>query len=448
MNAHGNAWTIWQKSFDGRVEACSLSILLMAVMLIGGCDVFEVQNPGPQPDDVLNSPDAYQAVVDGAKRAYSDALGPIAMVSGAATREVFPSGNTGRFGITVDEGQGRLEPDEASPYWDDAQNARWVAGDAIDRFRQNMEATEFESSEFVAEVYLWAGLSNRLLGENFRQAVFDSGEPQPRSAYLDSAKQQLTTAMAIAEQAGAAELSHAAQAARATVRMNLGEWEGAVSDARGIIDDAGPDFSFQAPYFNVSEGQYNYVYWASANSPYRGHSTWNTPYESYYQEAGDPRVSWDQDPEFPTGSTARECCGQVPWYFQTKYGSTDENIDVVDTREMWLIVAENELRTENWEEALDILNRELRADIEEVDELNASSLDEAWTLFRRERGIELWLEGRRMNDLRRWKEADRPGSLHPLEDPSNEDAALDSDRDLTFPVPESERQTNPNLDPS
>jgi hypothetical protein len=50
-----------------------------------------------------------------------------------------------------------------------------------------------------------------------------------------------------------------------------------------------------------------------------------------------------------------------------------------------------------------------------------------------------------MNDLRRWKEADRPGSLHPLEDPSNENSFLDPDRDLTWPIPDSERQTNPNL---
>jgi tetratricopeptide (TPR) repeat protein len=433
------------KEFVNIVRLTSLIFLATVGLLIGGCDVFEVENPGPQPDDALNDPDAYRAVVDGAKRAYSDALGQISTVSGAAVREIFPSGNTGRFGISVNEGQGRLEPDEAGPYWDAAQNARWVAGDAVRRFRQNMEASEFESSELVAESYLWAGLSNRLLGENFRRAVFDSGEPRPRTAFLDSAEKQLTTAIEIARSAGDTEIEHAAQAARATVRMDLGDWESAVSDARSVIDGAPDSFSFEAPYFNVSENQYNYVYWASANSPYRGHSTWNTPYESYYQDTEDPRVSWGQDPEFPTGSTARECCGPVPWYFQTKYESTDANIDVVDKREMWLIVAEDMLRQGDWEEALNVINQELRSGIDEVGQLSASSPEKAWTLFRRERGIELWLEGRRMNDLRRWKEADRIGSLHPLEDPSNEDSFLDPDRDLTWPIPDSERQTNPNL---
>ena len=411
----------------------------MVIALAGGCDVFEVSNPGPQPDDVLNDPDAYQAVVDGAKRAYSDALGPIAMVTGSVTREIFPSGNTGRFGITVNEGQGQLVPEETSTYWDNAQNARWVAGDAIRRFRENMGRSEFQSSEFVAQAYLWAGLSNRLLGENFRRAIFDGGEPKPPTAYLDSAERQLTTAMEIAESAGATEIANAAQATRATVRMDLGDWENAVSDATSIPEG----FSLQAPYFNLSEDQYNYVYWASANSPYRGHSVWNTPYETYYQDTEDPRVSWGEDPEYPTGTTARECCGQVTWYFQTKYESTGDDIDIVDKREMRLIEAEKLLLDGQWSDAIDIINQ-LRTDAG-VNEVSASSLEEAWTLFRRERGIELWLEGRRMNDLRRWQEADRPGSLHPLEDASNPDSYLDPDRDLTFPIPNSERETNPNL---
>jgi len=423
---------------SNRISAAS-GLLLLVVAVVGGCDVFDVNNPGPQPDDALNSPEAHEAVVAGAKRAYSNALAPIAMVTGSVTREIFPSGNTGRFGITVDEGQGRLEPDEASSYWDSAQNARWVAKDAVERFSEVMSESEFQSSELVAEAYLWAGLANRLLGENFRRAIFDAGEPQPRTAYLDSAEQQLTTAISIAESAGASEIRTASQAARATVRMDLGDWENAVSDATSIPDG----FSFQAPYFNVSEDQYNYVYWASANAPYRGHSVWNTPYRSYHEETGDPRVAWGEDPEFPTGSTARECCGQVPWLYQKKYESTSADIDIVDKREMRLIEAENLLRQGEWQDALDIVNQ-LRSDTG-VDPVSASSLEEAWTLFRRERGIELWLEGRRMNDLRRWQEADRPGTLHPLEDPSNPNSFLDPDRDLTFPIPDSERETNPNL---
>ncbi|MGI9182193.1 MAG: RagB/SusD family nutrient uptake outer membrane protein [Longimicrobiaceae bacterium] len=34
--------------------------------------------------------------------------------------------------------------------------------------------------------------------------------------------------------------------------------------------------------------------------------------------------------------------------------------------------------------------------------VSAGTVDEAWVLLMKERGIELWLEGRRLPDLRRW----------------------------------------------
>ncbi|MGH7448043.1 MAG: hypothetical protein ACREK1_08060, partial [Longimicrobiales bacterium] len=71
----------------------------------------------------------------------------------------------------------------------------------------------------------------------------------------------------------------------------------------------------------------------------------------------------------------------------------------------------------------------------------------AWTALARERGIVLWLEGRRMNDRRRWAEADRPITFHPLELPSTDPAVGShlAQQDLCFPIPPSEQDTNPNV---
>jgi hypothetical protein len=75
----------------------------------------------------------------------------------------------------------------------------------------------------------------------------------------------------------------------------------------------------------------------------------------------------------------------------------------------------------------------------------AATIDEGWTALRRERGIELWIEGRRLNDLRRWKALSRPGTLHPLEDPSNPDTYLNPGQTLCIPISQAEINTNPNF---
>jgi hypothetical protein len=64
----------------------------------------------------------------------------------------------------------------------------------------------------------------------------------------------------------------------------------------------------------------------------------------------------------------------------------------------------------------------------------ATNATEAWTALKRERGIELWLEGRRLGDFRRWAALNRPGDQENM-----------TGRNLCFPIPLSELETNPNL---
>ncbi|MGH7445850.1 MAG: RagB/SusD family nutrient uptake outer membrane protein, partial [Longimicrobiales bacterium] len=59
---------------------------------------------------------------------------------------------------------------------------------------------------------------------------------------------------------------------------------------------------------------------------------------------------------------------------------------------------------------------------------------DAWELLRFERGATLWLEGRRLWDLRRW---DAEGGV--VADPFSEG------RDLCFPISDEEQRVNPNL---
>jgi hypothetical protein len=108
---------------------------------------------------------------------------------------------------------------------------------------------------------------------------------------------------------------------------------------------------------------------------------------------------------------------------------------------MRLIEAEAALRANDFTTALAKMNAVRAA--AGAPSITATNLTDTWTLLKRERGIELWLEARRLGDLRRWKADNTPGALDPLEQVGAESHL--TKQDLCFPIPPSERQTNPNL---
>jgi hypothetical protein len=99
---------------------------------------------------------------------------------------------------------------------------------------------------------------------------------------------------------------------------------------------------------------------------------------------------------------------------------------------MRLIIAESLLRQGNWQSALVEINA-LRTSVG-VQPWPAANLVDTWTALGRERGIELWLEGRRLGDLYRWQASAAPGVFDDMKG-----------RDLCFPVGISENNTNHNL---
>lgn len=412
-------------------------IALVVALALGACD-FDVSNPGPVADDVLNDPQSHPAVIGGARRAFSDAWNEVALETSSATREIIASGN---LNISVAQGQGRFERDESNGMWSSVQNARWVSEDAIRRFEEVSA-----DPEILAEAHLWSGFAHRLAGETFCEAVFDAGAAEPREAFLERALERFTAAATSSDQTVRA----AAIAARASVHASLGDWSSAVADAAQIPDD----FVFRAPFSSDEPNQNNFIAFYSANAPYRVHSVWNTPNEQYYLDTGDPRVAWDQDPSYPYGEVQRPGIGNVPWYFQLKYTDLGDDVNLVSGLEMRLIEAEAILTESpgDWPEAMALINAVRTRNVSEttgvaLDPWPASSAEEAWTRLRRERGIELWLEGRRLNDMRRWEETGAPGEMHPLEDASNPDTYLDPDRQLCVPISQDELETNPNFTP-
>lgn len=416
-----------RESRHGSVGWCLIMALAVAVV---GCD-FTVTNPGPTQDQDLNQQSAHSAVVNGMARGLLEATNWIAYTSALPAHEIFPGGQTGAHGHSVPAQQGQLRIDQTNTHWELAQRARWVAEDGIRRFQEEVDETS--SYGPLARAHMWAGFANRLLGENMCQAVINGGEAQPASVYLERAESHFTDAIEIAENAGLDRIVTASQGGRASVRVHLGDWAGAVQDAQGVPRD----FDFRLEASGIDSETRNRVYWANANQPYRAYTIWNTYYDSYYADTGDPRTPWGEDPDVPHPNAAVQGYGQVPWYFQTKYDSQDAGYMLTDGREMALVRAESLLRDGQWQEAMSIIN-DIRSNVG-VEERQASNSDEAWTHLMRERGIELWLEGRRLADLERWEQEDVPGDM------GFESWFSDSSPDRCFPIPETERQTNPNV---
>jgi hypothetical protein len=76
---------------------------------------------------------------------------------------------------------------------------------------------------------------------------------------------------------------------------------------------------------------------------------------------------------------------------------------------------------------------------------SATTIDQGWTFLKRERGIELWLEGRRMGDQRRWQEANRPGSIDLPDFEAVSSIFRTTPRTLCFEIPDAERNSNINI---
>lgn len=410
--------------------------LLLAVGLAaaGACDL-EVTNPGPVTDEFLNDPLARSSLVNTIGLAYVTAFNRVTYQQTVVTRELHFAGQTGFAGFSFDAHTGYLNPEEVNVQWNNAQRARWVADDAVRRLREGL-GDSFASDPDAARALLWQGYAYRLMGENWCHSVIDGGEPGPGSVFLERAEDAFGEAITVGAAAGLNEVAMAARAGRASVRVWLDDWTGALADA----DEVPTEFVHLLETSTLEEQQYNRVHFGSSNTPWRAHSTWNTFYEDYYLDTGDPRTSWDEDPEFPHGNAEVTGIGPVPWFFQTKYEALDVPYVLSKGTEMRLIEAEAMLRDGDPDGAMTIINEEIRSGLTSdhdgtpLPEWEAETLDEAWTHLKRERGIELWLEGRRLGDLRRWALEGTPGTTDDM-----------TDRSLCYPIPMDEREQNPSV---
>lgn len=423
----------------------------LVLFATAACDT-TVTNPGPVQDEFLADRNAASAMVNGAGRALSSGMNWISYTGAAVAREIHPAGSTGSFGISARWQNGELNGDDAdlNTHWEQAQRARWLAEETLRRLETvgpppaGSLQTPVQYANALMQAYVYAGYANRVLGENMCAAVIDGSGELPVATFFTRAESLFTKAVAVTggTPATVTTLTNASYAGRAAARVHLGKWTDAVADAGQVAIG----FVYNMPYFNLGQDdQRNRIFWAAGNtresgSAYRAHTQWNTWYYDYRVATSDPRV-----PITVTtlqGDAAIECCGKVSWYPEAKHSASNSPIRLASGREMRLIEAEAKLRSSDIAGAFALINS-VRTNAGTTALTVPTTIDDAWRLLKRERGIELWLEARRLGDLRRWKANNTPGALDPLE--SVGATAHLTSQDLCFPIARSERETNPNL---
>lgn len=399
----------------------TLAMVVAAALTVTACDSFlEVENPGGIQDDRLDDDVVFDGLVFGMEEDFGVALSELAMDAGVMADEWTYVGSSAS---TRNYSEGIIRSDQVDTHWNQVQRARWVAEDGLRRMERVWGQSEMDQSELAVRARLVAGFANRMKGEFFCEAVFDGGPAEPHTAAFDRAEEHFSEAARMAQAQGLTDFRLAALGARASVRAWLGDWAGAEADAAEVPADFAYDQMYWATGATFPSSGSRAGNWVWRDNAHRdlftvANSRWaehgvdpRVPSDTLYNDDGSPRVAGD---------------GVTIWIQQKKYPEPGSDIPLVQGTEMLLLRAEARLRADDVAGAVALINQN-RAEHGLVDDVTASSAAEAWDILREHRAAEVWLEARRLWDLRRWNDPFLMG------------------RDACIPISDRERISNPNL---
>lgn len=420
------------------------AIALLALVLVGCDSILEVDNPGAIQEDQLADPAMEELIVSGVRGEFQYTHSYASLYTGMFTDELM--GNH-TFFPTIPVFLRTIEPDNVYignvyGFW---QRARQSADDAVERLG-DMLGDEAASSLNMARVSVYGGYSYVLIAETFCEAPVNMSHAYSSAELFEMGLEHFDRTVSTAEAArsagqsaqDASYLINLANVGAARALLNLGRTQEAV--ARASLVEEG--FEAWIRHSENSAREYNPFY-----DPTTGANNRYLSVGAPFEEIEDPRIPHSYERESSL-TPAMVYTPYRPYSFEGWNDSAwdedgvlvpidrDSDIRFASHLEARYIIAEAEGPGGS---ALDLVNeRRVFAGQEPV----SLSGDELMAELRTQRARDFYLTGRRLGDLRRYKNfygVDLfPSGIDPFRDELYGDVEC-------FPISLAELNSNPNL---
>lgn len=417
----------------GKFAAFAAGSLLAGALACDG--ILDVSDPQRYTDEDLdNALDAVAAGVEGDLYITMDQF----VIYQALLGDEFQHTGTWAPYDDIDHGRFNYSNHTAEGNMREMLRARWFAGDAEDRFKRVMGEAEAASSPLTAQVQTTAAMADMLLGMMFCEApAAPSGPAVPYTEIFAQAEQEFTRALATAQAVGSEEWALVNYAGRARVRLYLGDYAGAASDAGQIADGWVKYADFSA---NSGRQDNDVVQLTTRNNNTAAavREKWWPLYDDATHSLRDPWTN-EPDPRLPVwsdGSIAVD--GVTVHYSQWKYQTIGDDIPMFDSEEMRLIEAEVMWRNDDLAGAMAKLNA-LRTAAGLTPHAATTDADLVKQYLLHERFAETFMEGHRVVDLRRL------GELRNVFEAMN-DPQRPPTRPSMFSMDDAEARDNPEIE--
>ena len=397
---------------NGTSSPLVLLIILFSVA-VSGCGLFESDNPGSILADDINDASTIPFLVNGQKNELALQLDVAVIYSGLLADELIHSGSYPTW-REMSNGDVKEDNGDVGGIWAGLQRSRFLGDDNVPRMKELLgEAAASDVN--VASALNYSGYAYLLFFFFFERAAYNTGPEVSRAGSFQLAIDRFTEAAAVASAGGHSTQLDLAYVGLARAQLMLGNYQAALATANQVT----PGFEFFINYdaqnsnsvffFNHRRAEY------SIREPF-----WNT---------GDPRVVVEY-----TGGPGAD--NETPQYLQQKYNDDISPIRLASGMEAILIAAEAQNETGDQSGAIASINF-VRQNAGLGNYEGANTYEAVRDAIRLERKYELFLEGKRLNDLRRYRD-----------DGDAESVAFFQNRiSDALPLPDSEYRTNPNVGP-